>query len=211
MSRVSVNRLTHKDPTEHAPRALDRRIQRTRSHLHAALGALVREKVYDRITVEDILARANVGRSTFYTHFRDKDDLLSSSIRDLLISVRSSEQSQPGNPRERIIRFSRPFFEHISNHRRLDQRKMGKRGRAILHQHLREVLAEAIMRDIVSGSPRQKARQGQVSRELLAQYLASTFVLVLHWWLDCRSAVSPQQADEVFRALVLPTVVDLWR
>jgi AcrR family transcriptional regulator len=207
---MSVHRLTQQDPAERsAMPALDRRIQRTRSLLHEALGALVREKVYDRITVEEILARANIGRSTFYTHFRGKDDLLSSSICDLLISARSSQQSQSADPRERVIRFSRPFFEHIHSHRRLDKERMGKRGRAILHEHLRQVLAESIMQDIGNGSPRQKARHGQVSRELLAQYLASTFVLVLHWWLDCRNAVSPAQADEVFRALVLPALAEL--
>src|SRR5437867_8818115 len=55
---------------------VDRRIQRTRKTLHEALMALVLEGPYDSITVQQILDRANVGRSTFYTHFQDKDELL---------------------------------------------------------------------------------------------------------------------------------------
>ncbi len=53
----------------------DRRVQRTRQLLHDALISLILQKGYDRITVQDIVDRANVGRSTFYDHFQDKDDL----------------------------------------------------------------------------------------------------------------------------------------
>src|SRR5262245_44726876 len=53
----------------------DRRSERTRRSLSEAMVELIREKDYSAITVNDIIERANVGRSTFYAHFRDKDDL----------------------------------------------------------------------------------------------------------------------------------------
>src|SRR6266702_1282500 len=92
-------------------RAADRRIQKTRKLLHEALGALIREKPYDEIVVKEILDRANVGRSTFYTHFRDKDELLASGIYDMLRTVHASEVPASGKRHERIIRFSLPVFE----------------------------------------------------------------------------------------------------
>ena len=49
----------------------DRRSQRTRHLLSAALVQLIREKDYNAITVSDIIERANIGRSTFYSHYRD--------------------------------------------------------------------------------------------------------------------------------------------
>lgn len=54
----------------------DRRVRRTRGLLHQALIELMLERDYTRISVRDILDRADVGRSTFYAHYRDKDDLL---------------------------------------------------------------------------------------------------------------------------------------
>lgn len=54
----------------------DRRVRRTREALHRALIELMMERAYDRITVSDVIARADIGRSTFYAHYRDKDDLL---------------------------------------------------------------------------------------------------------------------------------------
>ncbi|MEU2033572.1 TetR/AcrR family transcriptional regulator [Nocardia amamiensis] len=62
----------------------DRRVRRTRNLLHRALIELMLERGYDRITVRDILDRADVGRSTFYAHYRDKDDLLLRSSTDYL-------------------------------------------------------------------------------------------------------------------------------
>ena len=60
-------------------RKVDRRIQRTRQPLEDALIALILEKGYDKITVQNIVDQANAGRSTFYSHFLDKDDLMENS------------------------------------------------------------------------------------------------------------------------------------
>jgi AcrR family transcriptional regulator len=54
----------------------DRRIQRTRALLLSALLDLIVERGYEELTVQDIVDRANVGRSTFYKHFLDKHELL---------------------------------------------------------------------------------------------------------------------------------------
>src|SRR5215831_18967242 len=100
----------------HEEQVKDRRIHKTKSLLHEALGSLIREKPYDAIVVQEILDRANVGRSTFYMHFRDKDDLLASSIHDMLGSIHATPLASSGQRHERIIRFSLPFFEHIHRH-----------------------------------------------------------------------------------------------
>ncbi|WP_194828482.1 TetR/AcrR family transcriptional regulator [Nocardia sp. XZ_19_231] len=62
----------------------DRRVRRTRDTLHKALIELMIERGYDKVTVSDIIARADVGRSTFYAHYRDKDDLLLVSCTEFL-------------------------------------------------------------------------------------------------------------------------------
>ncbi|WP_280215462.1 helix-turn-helix domain-containing protein [Nocardia cyriacigeorgica] len=42
------------------------------------------ERGYERVTVTDVIDRADVGRSTFYAHYRDKDDLLVVSCTEFL-------------------------------------------------------------------------------------------------------------------------------
>ena len=63
---------------------LDRRIQRTRQLLREALFALIVERGYEAITVQDITERANLGRTTLYLHYRDKEELLKASIKALI-------------------------------------------------------------------------------------------------------------------------------
>ena len=71
----------------------DRRSQRTRQALHQALFALMRTKRYDAITVQDIIDQANVGRSTFYAHFVDKEDLASYSLEQIMQALMHSPAS----------------------------------------------------------------------------------------------------------------------
>src|SRR5579863_9077562 len=62
---------------------IDRRIQRTHELLREALMALIEERGYEPISIQDITDRANVSRTTFYLHFRDKDDLLFTTMEEL--------------------------------------------------------------------------------------------------------------------------------
>lgn len=186
----------------------DRRIQRTHALLHEALGSLIREKAYDRITVAQILNRAGVSRSTFYIHFRDKDDLLTSGMRALLFGVLATDGAAPADTADRMVGFCLPLLSHIHQHRRSARAKLGERGRAILHAHLRSVLAEWILQALAGNHQRPLPLSGRssVAPELLAHHIASTFVLVLHWWLDHDAATAPAEADRLFRALVMPVL-----
>jgi AcrR family transcriptional regulator len=192
--------------TIHESRAPDRRVARTHKFLRDALHSLIREKDYDSIVVKEILDRANVGRSAFYTHFRDKDELLASSIHDILGSVPSTHPKTNDDLHERILWFSLPIFEHHDRHRRAGEFKLGPRGRAVLHGHLQKVLAELIAEDVRKSLQGRRKTAGRIPPDLLVQYVASTFILVLNWWVESRSPLPPKEVDHLFRALILPTL-----
>jgi len=192
-------------------RVKDRRIQKTQALLREALVSLIHEKPYDAIAVTEILERANVGRSTFYTHFRDKDELLTSGIHDMLGSVQSAALPSSAKRPERIIWFSLPIFEYHRQHRRTGEAKMGARGQAIIHEHLRRVLAELIADDVRKEYRGRRKAAGQISPDLLVQYVASTFILVLNWWVESRSPLPPNEVNDLFRELILPTLATTLR
>ena len=79
-----------------------------------------------------------------------------------------------------------------------------------MHEHLRGVLtgiiAQAMKKDYRTG--RQSARQ--LPPEIVSAYIASTFVLVLNWWLDARMRLPPKEINDVFRRLTSPTLATLF-
>lgn len=188
------------------PQLQDRRVEKTQKGLRDALNSLIREKSYDSIAVQDILNRANVGRSTFYTHYRGKDELLVSNIHEMLESARTPDVITSTGPQERILSFSLPIFEHLDRHRRAGGGRMGMRGRDILHEHLRQVLADLIADDLAMNSEGRRKTASKIPAELLVHYVTSTFVLVLNWWVESKSQLLPIEVNDVFRALVLPAV-----
>jgi AcrR family transcriptional regulator len=184
----------------------DRRVQKTQRLLRDALVSLIHEKSYDSIAVKEILERANVGRSAFYAHFHDKDALLASGIHQMLHDG-SPRPLPPGARRFRsVVWFSLPVFEYVNPFRHTAGPLMGKEDRSIIHEHLREVLIHTIADDVRACVPRREAGAVRVPPELLAEYLAATFILVLNWWVESKSTLSPREADDLFLSMVLPTL-----
>src|SRR5689334_25244134 len=91
----------------------DARVRRTRDALGDALVALMQEKPFDTLTVQDVLDRANVSRSTFYTHYSDKDDLLMSDAEEFFEAL-SMSLSQQGDKSDRVFPVEE-FFAHLAD------------------------------------------------------------------------------------------------
>jgi hypothetical protein len=83
---------------------------------------------------------------------------------------------------------------------------MGTRGRAIIHEHLHKVLVELIADDVREDFQGRQKTADKTPPDLLVQYVASTFILVLNWWVESRSPLPPKEVNDLFRALILPTL-----
>jgi AcrR family transcriptional regulator len=168
----------------------DRRIQRTRESLHRALIDILIEQPYDSINVQHILDRANVGRSTFYTHFKDKEDLLVSGVDNLHAFLGARRKSGDA------IGFSLAMFEHAYEFRKVYRALVLTPVWPRVRQRIQDVLADLIRRES------RPLRHSKVPPELFVHYVASTFLSVLTWWIDHRTGLSPAEIDDLFRELV---------
>jgi AcrR family transcriptional regulator len=186
-------------------RVSDRRVQRTRALLHGALVSLVHEKPYGDIVVKEILARADVGRSTFYAHYRDKDELLECGIRELLRTDAPNAPPRSEGAVDWLLRFSQPFLAHAERFRDEGERLLDAERSAIVHEHLRRVLESRLADELRAERRRRPARIGELPVELLARHLAATFVLALAWWVE-HPSLSARDVDVHFRALVEPAL-----
>lgn len=187
----------------------DRRIEKTRVHLQNALISLLFERNYDEILVQDILNRADVGRSTFYTHFRDKDELLMSTTRNLHEMLRQA-QSGPlppsAKPYERIIAFSYTMFAHSRDFRPLYKSLVQSQAGTLIMQSLRRMIADLVMEESKKEFQRRRKATSDVPLEILIHHVASAYISVMTWWLDHDTSLSPKAINAIFRSLVLPTL-----
>ncbi|HEY2791136.1 MAG TPA: TetR/AcrR family transcriptional regulator, partial [Micromonosporaceae bacterium] len=108
---------------------IDRRVRRTRALLQTALVDLIIERGYHRISVQDVLDRADVGRSTFYAHFRDKDALLVSSFDELRDDLRRDMDAlTPGELPDDPAHPVSVVFQHAYAHRPIYRALCGQQG-----------------------------------------------------------------------------------
>jgi AcrR family transcriptional regulator len=184
----------------------DARVRRTQRRLRDAIVSLIHEKSYPAIAVKEILLRADVGRSAFYAHFSNKDALLASGIEQMLHATAPRALPASVGPFGTVLSFSFPVFDYIGRRRHAADAKMGRKGRAIVHQHLRRVLSNMIRDDVRQALRAGEGLKSAIPADLAAEYLVTTFILVLNWWVESSSSLSAREVDDVFLRLVVPAV-----
>ncbi|HKU31483.1 TetR/AcrR family transcriptional regulator [Arthrobacter sp. NyZ413] len=181
----------------------DRRVRRTRAALTQALLVLMTTKSYEAITVQDLIDRADVGRSTFYAHFADKDELLDESVEVLRAMV--EEPGVPHRPtRGQPLPFATIFFHHVSDQRGLLSALLGHGASGTVTVRLERVLqetAEAQLRALIKPGQAQA-----VPLELLARAAVASCLACLRWWIDTGFNNTPDELDTMFRELTTPVV-----
>lgn len=181
----------------------DRRVQRTRNMLYEALLDLMIEKGYEAITVQDIIDRANVGRSTFYSHFLDKEQLLLGSIDRLreFLKQQSVNRSLPEVSGEYRFGFSLAMLQHVQSHKRIYKATVGKKGGALVLQHMQRMLADLTRDEIAVLLPSSASLP--ISQDVAVEFVVNTFLTLLTWWVDRNMPCSAADMDRIFHKLTL--------
>ncbi len=185
----------------------DRRIGRTRKLMQEALMALIVEKGYESVTVQDILNRADVGRSTFYAHYRDKDELLLSGFEHLRTLFEQQQQSllavkQGSNGPE--FNMILELFRHTGQHHKLYKAIAGKQSGEMILKYLHRYLYDML---IVPHTALMKNKKNPpVPIEITTHWIVSSLLSLMVWWLDNNMPYSAEKMDELFRKLTMPGI-----
>ncbi len=181
---------------------VDRRSQRTQRLVFAAFTELVTEKPYDEILVQDILDRAGIGRTTFYAHYYDKDDVLD-TITEQLVDILMRQVAQSAAPQQIVP--SLEVFQHIAQ-------SPDQHYRAFMRGHASEHLWEALQTAFCNAiEPTLAAHYAEsasptIPLEVVSRYLVSTLFFLLKWWLAADMPYSPEEMDSMFQQLAMPGV-----
>jgi AcrR family transcriptional regulator len=182
---------------EKQPRKTDERTRRTRERLGSAFVALIHEKPIEDVTVQNVLDRASVGRSTFYLHFRDKNDLLLSQL-EIFLETMSTALSVRREVSNRVVPVAE-MFEHIENQREL-YRILAGAGR--LHDFFdlaQGYFARGIERRLKEIQRPPTPTQAECAARACA--LAGSLLSLLRWWLDRGAKEPPGEMDKLFHRM----------
>ena len=181
-----------------AKKRMDARVRRTRDALGDALVALMQEKPFDTITVQDVLDRAKVGRSTFYTHYSDKDDLLMSDAEEFFEAM-SMMLSVRGDQSDRVFPV-REFFSHITEAKQFVEALVSS-GKFHDNMELAHGLfARGIERRLYE-LPRSRGISA-AERPAIAFAHAGALLSLLTWWIDRGMRQPPEEMDQLFHKMV---------
>lgn len=157
---------------------LDRRQQKTRAALHAAFRDLLLDRGYEGLTIGDLTARANIGRSTFYEHYRTMDDLLRASLQRPFMCFAQLVET-PAAPE--ALDAMAAQLQHFRDHRQV--------ARVLLTWPTRAVLASSLTDLIAARLCGGRLPQPVIPVELIARQLAEMQLALLESWVAGRPAV----------------------
>jgi AcrR family transcriptional regulator len=183
----------------------DRRIGKTRKALKEALTDLILEHGYDAVTVQQVIDRADVGRSTFYAHFVDKDDLLMAILADLEMPGLDPSSWKPDDP---AFGWTLALFRHFGSGKRLFRAVAGGESGSVARRETTRRLEELVEAEL----SRLKAtrRLDAFGLQTVVRFLVGTFMGFMDWWMRAENDhLSAEQVDHSFRTLALPGVANV--
>lgn len=181
-----------------SPRKLDRRVQRTQHVLGDALVELMHRKPFNEITVQEVLDLAQVGRSTFYLHYRDKDDLFLSDAEQFFEGM-ANLLTRRGEVSKRVAPV-REFFTHLAEASEFYTSLIAAGKVQDVMELAQGYFARAIEQRLTELAP-QPAR-ASAYRTALSHALAGAMLSLLKWWIDHDKPNSPTEMDDIFHQMV---------
>ena len=176
-----------------AEKTTDRRVRRTRHALENALISLILEKGYDAVTIEEITDRADLGRTTFYLHFRDKEELLMNAIDSMIEDFLAQNETQPLTKQmlnqnikytpEGFTQYGRlikQIFVHAEENADLYKVMLRGEGSKKAIQRLTEISKLEFLRRM-RNFPNL---QSKVPLDVLAVHFTGSILTLVTWWLE---------------------------
>lgn len=180
-------------------RRLDRRVQRTRKLLRESLMALILEEGYDAISIQDITDKANLGRATFYLHFKDKDELLLEVIDQFMADFLDQVPQISGvHWQLEDIKAITKLFEFAADHYDLYRIMIfgsgGITAARQLHRNIADEILAYINKEMDEGGVEPK-----VPPTFIANHFAGSLLATIYWWLDNDLPYSEEEMARMFQ------------
>lgn len=183
---------------------MDRRQQKTRTAIFSAFTSLLAEKSYSKITVQEIIDAANVGRTTFYAHFETKDDLLKELCEELFGHIIGSAMDcththglySDGSAPESV-------FCHLLQHLQENDKNiialLSCESSEMFLRFFKDSLNELVRSQFIN---QNRKANTDIPEDFLINHISGSFVEMVLWWIKGHRKQTPEDLDRYFRAVI---------
>ncbi len=187
---------------------MDRRQQKTRAAIFSAFTDLLAEKSYSKITVQEIIDAANVGRTTFYAHFETKDDLLKALCEELFGHIIGSAMDcththglySDGSAPESV-------FCHLLQHLQENDKNiialLSCESSEMFLRFFKDSLNELVRSQFIN---QNRKTNTDIPEDFLINHISGSFVEMVLWWIKGHRKQTPEDLDRYFRAVIEPII-----
>ena len=179
---------------------MDRRQRKTREAIFAAFTEFLSKKDFNQITVSEIIDMADVGRSTFYSHFETKDFLLKELCEELFCHIFDA-MSNVNQEHKHIFDCDAPksvffhLFQHFKNNDNNILKLISSENNELFLKYFREKLAELVVSRL---DLFECERSDELPESFWINHITSTFTETLRWWVKNKMAESVETITEYF-------------
>ena len=181
---------------------MDRRQQKTRAAIFAAFSMLLSKKSYSKITVQEIIDAADVGRTTFYAHFGTKDDLLKALCEELFGHILSSALDHThGSYADAPVSVFCHLLQHLQEDEHHILELLSCESSEVFLRYFKDSLNELIQNQFVN---QNRKNNTDIPQDFLVNHISGSFVEMVLWWIKGRMKQTPEELDRYFRAVIEP-------
>ena len=176
---------------------MNRQSRKTRQAIFVAFTGLLNQKRYSAITMQEIADRADVGRSTVYSHFETKEDILTAMCRQLFEEMFVTGHPLPDSPESMLM----TLLEHIRQNEKVIAGLFSSEGMELFVEFCRQQLLGMIAAQLLTGYDDSSSR---LPRDFLLNHLAGTILEAIIWWTKNRMEPSSEQMVQYLMAVIRP-------
>lgn len=168
--------------------AQDRRITKTRKAIYNAFLQLLNQIDYEAITVQEIIDLADVGRSTFYSHYESKELLLDELCQKLFHHL--FERAEHLSPQDYLAH----IFQHFKkNQDHVTSLLLSKNDYFIrqLRKELEHDVYPMVADELIKAHP-------TLPHSYLKHLVVSHFIETLSWWLKKGKSYTEQEVIQFY-------------
>lgn len=183
---------------------MDRRQRKTRDAIFNAFTELLKKKSYHKITVQEIIYKADVGRSTFYSHFETKDEIVKSLCFELFDHIFKS-LSNGENKNCFVTKDGKKIsiFCHILRHLKEDENRilnlLAGENNEIFLRFFREDMNKFLCDKAFK---KNKFAETEIPEDFLINHISVSFSELIKWWVGNKMQPDPEKTDEYFRSIM---------